>query len=221
MNTRKYKNDVVWRTKVENVKWLTEETLENPATYQATVKPEDLNDVGHIVPTIDTIQCLVDHYGTPYRITAINGLTITVSDDFRTGECPQSGLTGFIYKTAYKGRSNYLPPVMYKFLHPNAAANRDQYNLAILWGNDPNPYRIEFTNSNIPKIENYQEDRLDGYNFAEDYGEDPQIELFTQDSEGVYWERQEKPIRTFVDGLLDSIVFDLSDTYTGYIKISR
>lgn len=230
MNASKYRNDVVWRTKVENVRYLTEETEETPATYRLTIKPEDLNDNGSMDINIETKQCLVDHYGTPYSIIAVNGLILDVSDDFRTKECPQSGLTGFIYKTAYKGRSYFLPPVMYRFLHPNAAANRDQYNLAILWGNDSNGLRIPFVASDAPSIENYQTDQvINGatYNLQEDYGDNPGCDLYqekTDEETGDILElkRSELDARVMVDGKIDRIHFGtLGDVINGFILIYR
>lgn len=228
MNTSKYRNDVVWRTKIENVQYLTEETENTPATYRLTVKPEDLNDNGAMDINIDTKHCLVDHYGTPYSIIAVNGLILNVSDDFRTQECPQSGLTGFIYKTAYKGMSHFLPPVMYRFLHPNAAANRDQYNLAILWGNDPNGRRIPFTNVLMPTIADYRGELTDedGITFKpmEDYGQNPQFEIWQINEDDTYSQLSIYPniTRSLVDNLIDSVLFSgTGEEITGYILIKN
>lgn len=211
----KYLPLIAWRTIANNVVLLTKETETNPATYRLTVSPVDTNDIGQPQKAVGFY--FTDYYGIPYKIIAVDTNTIDVSDDFRTKHCPVSGHCGIVHKSAYKGQSLYLPAESFRHLHPLAASNNNKYALSVLWRNDPNPRRFEFTNTNTPSITNYHGTQGDGSKLWEDYGEDPQFDLITIDSENVLWERQEKPIRNLVDGLLDSIVYDLSDNYTGWI----
>lgn len=214
----KYNPSVAWFTMAESIVQLTRATVEDVATFRVKVKPIDTNNIGQGQKAIN--YTFTDNIGVPYKIIAVDTDTIDVSDEFRQG-CPVGGKVGIVHKSAYKGYSIHLPSELLYRLHPIAASNNNKFAMSILWGNDPNPYKIEFTNTNTPKIENYQTLRLDGYNFAEDFGEMPKIQLFTLDSVGVYWQRQEVPVWNYIGGLLDSIVFDLSDSFSGYIIISR
>ena len=204
-----------WRTIVRNVI-----LLSTPNTYRVGVSPIDLGNPGASLP-VEVGFLLIDNAGHVYPIIDVGVGTIDVEDIFGTGENPQSGLTGIVCKSANKGRSLYLPQGLMNYLDKSAKPYLDSIAWSILWANDPNSIRIPFANINNPSIINYQLDQVDGVNLSEDYGENPKVQLFTLDSEGVYWERQEVPIRYFTDGLLQSIIYDLADNYTGYITLSR
>ena len=222
----RYKPEVVWRTLAKKVHLLTKETEEEPATYRMTVDAVDSNELKH--GQLSDAYNFWDNVGNPYKIIAVNGSEIDVKDIFRTGFCPTSGKIGVIYKSVWKGRALYLPPVCYQFLHPIALQRRDQFILVILWSNVPNPKRIPFTNSNNPKIEDYQGTQQDGFCLAEDYGESPFVQLWQIDSDGNIIERTEKPyFKLNAEDLIDSIVFadneteGIGETISGYILIRQ
>jgi hypothetical protein len=194
-------------------------TVSVPASYRVSYSVIGRN-LGSTLPPEEAYY-LYDNFGIPFEVFNVGSGTVDVYDQFNTGECPANGKTGIFVKSVWSGRAPMLSSVNLQLLHPTAIFNINRWNWDILWSNDPNTLRIPFENTNNPSITGYQDDQLDGVNFAEDYGENPKIELFTQDSEGVYWSRQEKPIFNFIDDKLDSIVFDLSDNFTGYLTISR
>lgn len=222
----RYKPEVVWRVKARQVFLLTKETEEEPATYRLTVESFDSNDLKH--GELSDKFNFWDNVGNPYKIIDYTTTTIDVKDIFRTGFCPTSGKIGIVYKTVWKGRALYLPPISYQFLHPIALQRRDQFILDILWSNDPNAKRIPFTNTNNPKIENYQGIQEDGFCLAEDYGENPFVQLCQIDSEGNIIERTEKPyFKINGESLIDSIVFanneeeGIGEVITGFIWIRK
>jgi len=217
MEARIYLPTVAWRTNVSTVILLTAETALDMATYRVTVSPIDANEIFGVA-LVDQIKIgyyLKDYVGHTYKVIAFTSTTIDISDDFRVGVGPQSGRFGIVYKSVGKGKSPYLAPIYYRHLDRVALEYSRQYELDILWKNDPNAIKIPFTNTMTPSIINYQA------NYAEDYGELPKIELFTMDSANVYWSRQEKPVFNFIGGLINSIIFDLSDAYSGYIVLSK
>lgn len=220
----KHNPTVIWRTIAKDVFQLTRATLTVPATYRMTVKSIDSNDIGS--GQKETGYCIVDYLGGLFPIVATGTNTIDVSDIFNIGNCPVSGKTAIVFKPV--GKSLFLGQEYFQFLHPNAMANSRKYDLSILWYNDPNTKKIPFTNSDTPKIENYQDDHTDPedgtktINYADIYGELPKIELFVLMEDGSYWKRQDTPYFTSIDGLLDNIKFDaLPDVFTGYLTISR
>jgi hypothetical protein len=181
--------------------------------YRLNVSPIDVNEPGAIGRQIGNY--FKDFVGHTYEITDSDSTTITVFDSFGVGVGPQAGQQGIVYKSAYKGKSPYLAPVWYRHLDKSAIDYSRRIELSILWQNDPNAIRVEFEDTQTPKIENYQDD------YAEDYGELPKVQLVTYDSEGVEWVRQEVPIWYRTAGLLTSIEWDLSQEYSGYIILSR
>lgn len=216
----KYNPTVCWKTIASNVVQLTRETIGDPATYKITVSFVDSNDIGAGQKL--TGYYFTDFLGNPYSIIATGTSFISVSDDFRTGECPRSGHIGYVHKSAYKGYSLYLPSHAFRHLHPTALQTNNKYAMAILWNNDPNPYRISFSATTEPKIVNYQSLQLDGRNLSEDYGEDPKCRLMQIDESGNIIERTEKPYYELIDGKIDVITFGiLPDPIDCYIEISR
>lgn len=221
----KYNPTVAWRTIAANVVQVDRETSENPATYRAFVKAIDSNNPGSGQKDIGYF--MVDNLGIPFRITSVSSDYVTVSDDFRTGSSPVSGKMAIIYKSVFNGRSHYLSPENFRHLHPLALSNSHRFDMALLWANDPNVKKVPFTASSQPTISDYQtdqedpEDALKTLNYSEDYGEYPQIRLVITVDESTRYESQQKPQFTYVDGLIDTIFFDLGDELTGYILISK
>lgn len=206
----KYTTDYSWRTIVRNVKVLT-----TPNTYEVTVNPIDLGNPGALLP-ITAGMILVDNAGHIFPIIGVGTGTIDVKDELLCGECPASGLTGIVCKTANKGRALLLPQGLLNYLDKSARSYLDSVAWSILWSNDPNTISIPFT-TDTPQISNYQ------LLYADDYGELPKIQLFTEDTEGNIIERTEKPYFYKTDGLISSITFgELSDgVQNGYITLSR
>jgi hypothetical protein len=81
----------------------------------------------------------------------------------------------------------------------------------------PDAAIIRFTNEQSITITNYTT------NYAPTYGQDPAISLFTygfdQDGNSIEVEYQGEPIRTRINGLLETIVFDIGSPDSGYITI--
>ena len=88
--------------------------------------------------------------------------------------------------------------------------------------------KVPFTSTEMPIIENYQSDQVDPedgsktINYAESYGENPLVRCMITVDANTRYQRQQEPQFTFVDGLIDTIFFDLTgDESTGYILISK
>jgi hypothetical protein len=207
MTAVKHLPTIAWRTLIQNVVML------SPTTYRVNVKPIDTGEPG--ARTREIGNYLKDHVGHTYIITDSDSTTVTIQDDFGIGLGPQSGKQGIIYKSVGKGTAPYLAPIYYRHLDRSALEYSRRFELDILWRNDPNAIKIEFTNTLTPKIEDYQD------NYADMYGELPKVQLITYDSEGVEWGRQEVPIWYRTGGLLTSIEWDLSSEYSGYIILSK
>lgn len=213
---RPYKPEVAWRTVIREAVMISAETELTPAVYQVTVEPTDNTDPGANISAKAVNYNILDYLGHIYRITVINvggnSKRVRVSDDFRWGQSPINGKQAIVYKSVGGGFAPWLAATYGTHLANTAANTAAGIDNAILWKTSD---KIEFTNTATPSITNYQQ------NYATPYGQFPKFTLMTYNSEGVEWERQEVPIRNFVDGLLDSIVWDLSDIYSGYIIISR
>lgn len=211
-----YKPEVAWRTIITESVMIVTPTLTTPAIYQVTVEPKDNTDPGANTAAKAINYNILDYLGHIYRITQINvggnSKRILVSDDFRWGQSPINGKQAIVYKSVGGGFAPWLAATYGTHLASTAANTAAGIDNAILWKTSE---KIEFTNTQSPSITNYQQD------YAIPYGQLPKFVLITYDSVGAEWERQEKPIRNFVGGLLDSIVWDLSDIYSGYIIIYR
>lgn len=225
-DSTKYNSSVAWRTLAKDVFQLTRETVDNPATYRITVKAINTNDIGQGQKEIG--YPFTDYFGTPYKIIDLASNTIDVEDIFRTGLCPTSGREGWIHKSAYKGYSFMLTANLFWNLHQLAASNNNKYAMSILWGNDPNGRRIHFTNVLMPTIADYRANLLDedgvSFNPAEDYGQNPQLQVFQLLEDGTYSQifLGENITRSLVDGLIDSILFSgTGEEITGYILIKN
>jgi len=213
-NAVKYITDYSWRTIVRNVI-----VLLTPDTYQVSVSPIDLGNPGALLP-IKVGMILVDNAGHIFPIIGVGSGTIDVKDELLCGECPASGLTGIVCKTANKGRALLLPQGLLNYLDKSARPYLDSVAWSVLWANDPNPKRIEFTSTDNPILSDYQT------NYADDYGSDPKVRLMQILDGGIIAERTEKPYWIEVDGLIQTIRFanevdGLGETINCYIEISR
>ena len=215
----KYNPKIAWRTLAKDVFQLTRETTLNPATYRLTVGVIDSNNPGAGQKAIGYF--LVDFLGTPYSIIAVNTSSVDVQDDFRTGRCPTSGQMAIIFQSVYGGRSTYLSPDSFQFLHPLALANSHKYDTALLWANDPNAKKIPFTATDTPTISGYQSAQADGFNLADDFGENPNVRLIITVDANNQYQRQQDALFTYVGGLLDTISYQLGETLSGYFIISK
>lgn len=198
----RYLSNTAWRTILKNVQRTADRT------YTADVYPEDDNDLN--AGTVPNNGYLCDNIGNIYPITGISGLKITVYDALEYGDCPQNFKPAIVFQSPEN--APYLMQGLYRWLDQSAKDNFAA-QLAILWHTRE---VITFTSTNAPSITNYQT------NYANRFGQEPDFTLITDTgSASVKWERQEKPVRNYVGGLLDSIVWDLSDNYSGHIIISR
>lgn len=211
-----YKPEVAWRTIIKEAVLIQVETALVPAVYQVTVEPVDMTNPGASTADKAVNYNILDYLGHIYRITAINvggnPRRVLVSDDFRWRQSPINGKQAIVYKSVGGGFAPWLAATYGTHLASTAANTAAGIDNAILWKTTE---KIEFTNTQTPSITNYQQ------SYAIPFGQTPKFVLRTYDSEGVEWERQEVPILNYVGGLLDSIVWDLSDLYSGYIYIYR
>lgn len=211
-----YKPEVAWRTVVREAVLVQAETELTPAVYQVTVEPIDNTDPGARTSAKAVNYNILDYLGHIYRIIQIdiggNSKRVYVSDDFRWRQSPINGKQAIVYKSVGNGFAPWLAVTYGTHLASTAANTAAGVDNAILWKTTE---KIEFTNTNSPSITDYQQ------NYAIPFGQTPKFILRTYDSEGVEWERQEVPILNYTGGLLDSVVWDLSDLYSGYIYIYR
>jgi len=221
----KYNTILAWFTSVDQLFQLTRETVDNPATFRLTVKSIDPNNKGAGIKAIN--DTFTDNIGVPYKIIDITTNTIDIEDVFGQG-CPVNHKTGIIHKSAYKGYSIHLPSELLYRLHPIAASNNNKFAMSILWGNDPNKRRIPFTSILQPSIADYRTDLIDEdgitFNQSEDYGQNPQLEIYQILEDGTYSQLflGINITRSLVDGLIDSILFsDTGQEIAGYILIGN
>lgn len=81
------------------------------------------------------------------------------------------------------------------------------------------PIPIPFTHTNTPAITDYQA------TYQALFGNFPKVRCIVEVDANTRYERQQMPQFTLVDGVIDTIFFDLDDggetTYSGYIIISK
>jgi nitrate reductase NapAB chaperone NapD len=223
----KYNVQIAWRTLASQVFQLTRADVDNPATYRVYVSVIDSNNPGAGQKEIGYFA--VDYYGVPYSIIGTAAGYVDVQDDFRVGRCPTSGRMAVIYQTVYNGRALILGQVDFRFLHPLAFSNYQQYANAVIWCNDPNAKNIPFTALDIPIIINYQDDQVDPedatktINYAELYGNDPipQVRCIVVVDANTEYQLQQMPQITKVDGLINTIWFYPGEVISGRMIISR
>lgn len=73
---------------------------------------------------------------------------------------------------------------------------------------------IPFVDDQAPSILNYNTI------YALSYGQYPILSIYTADDDGNYLQRSELAKLVLVDGLIDSIVYDLAEIATGFIILS-
>jgi hypothetical protein len=215
-------NIISWSTLAGNVKQLSD------WEYLVSTHPENVNDPGAGIMAVDDY--FVANWGGLYSITNISGENITVNDDFQTGRAPNTGLAGIVFRSICNGSSQWLPPIRYEVLDRSAKSYLETIVNSYLFYNDPNPRRFPFTNTELPTISGYQSDRTDPenalktINYAELYGQDPlpQVRsIIVLDANNSY-QLQQMPLFTFIDGLLDTIYFDMTgNPSSGYLIISK
>jgi hypothetical protein len=221
----KYGIQVSWRTLASQVFQPTRETVNDPATYRMTVAVIDTNELGAGQKEIGFFA--IDYWGVPFSIIGTGTTYVDVQDDFRVGRCPTSGKMAVIYKSAYDGKALYLSPESFQHLHPMAMFNAHKYDMALLWGNDPNPKKAPFTALEIPIISNYQTDQVDPedaaktINYAELYGEDPCVRCIIVVDANTEYQLQQMPQFTKVGGLIDTVFFTPGFECSGRLIISK
>lgn len=218
---------VAWRSDASDVTVISEATPFDPGVYGVTVYPLDDNDPGAVDFALEIGFFLKDFIGRTYSIIGVNvgGVQgrISISDDFRFGAGPQVGQNCIVYKSVGEGESPYLAPIYYRHLDESALEFSRQAELEILWRNRAVTGVLPFTNQQFLVVEDYQNTLYPGsqLTLANKFGSMPKfIPVITQ-GDGSEWERRLDLIRKYVDGKLDQVEIDLSDTYSGYIMIIR
>lgn len=228
----KYLNQVAWRTYFKGVSINSYATSISGAKWDATVYPIDDNDKGANPMILNTSLFAVDNAGHMFSISAINvgsnQYRITLSDDFKCGYAPVMGYEGYIYKSAYKGYAPFISPVFINRLDKVARDYINHIEKSIFWANDPNGRRIPFTNVSMPSITDYRSNLTDSngviFNPSEDYGQNPQFEVWQILEDGTYSNLMlgANITRSLVDGLIDSVLFSgTGELITGYILIKN
>lgn len=129
-----------------------------------------------------------------------------------------------VYKSVADGTSPYLAPVKLDKLDKSARDYSEAIQLSIMWAGQK-PFILEFEDSATPGIPSPDYDEI----YAPTYGQNPGVELVTHDENGDEIYRMEKPKITRVSKtidevevmVIDSIIWDLWDACSGYIKLSR
>jgi hypothetical protein len=213
---------VAWSTIVNNV------VDNHDGTYLVTVHPINISEPGASTAAKAVGDYLVGNTGLLYSITNVSGEVITVNDDFETGLPPWQGFSGIVFRSIGDGKSQWLPPIRYEVLDRSAKSYLETIIHSYLFYNDPNPKKVPFASTELPSIINYQttqvdpEDAAKTINYAEIYGEDPNVRcIVVLDAQNSY-QLQQMPLFTFVDGKLDTVKFDLAGNLsTGYFIISH
>jgi len=232
MDARKYINSVAFRTYFNNTTLSASATSNTPALWNTTIYPIDVNENGASPMQLEVGFWGISNAGYLYSIKVINvdsnPYRITVEDTFFSGYAPTGGLRGVIYKSAYKGYAFAIAPVWLSQLDNIARDYVNSIEKSILWQNDPNARRIPFTNISQPSIPDYRADLVDEdgitFNPMEDYGQNPQFEVYQILEDGSYSNLMlgANITRSLVDGFINSILFSPSgDLITGYIKIKN
>jgi hypothetical protein len=137
-----YLSSVNWHTIVRNVILLTEEDVNNPATYRVTVNPNDINEAGANLP-IEIDYYVIDYAGNMFRIISVNGYVVDVEDSFRCNWCPKIGFPAKVYQSVGDGVSPFIPPVDISQLDKSADDYSRKIVSDILW-RKPNNFNIKW-----------------------------------------------------------------------------
>jgi len=221
-----YNPKVAWKTILNNVFQLTKETVDNPATYRATIKSIDSNSPGS--GQFEIGFCCISYIGNPYPITAIGTNTIDVIDIFRIGLCPTSGKEARIVEPVIDGESLYLSPENFQGLHPLALANAHKYDIPVLW-DDIRRNLIELSDCPVSYVD--QALKLlrvnateDGIEFTTESGSDTFIGLLDVTDNDYIGKASNVPIVNVTEDALELIVTeeanfvslaDVPQLYTG------
>ena len=125
-----YNPVVAWSTVVTDV-------VMTDTTYNVTVTPYDINDVGS--GQIEVGYYLQDFVGHKYSILEkdvdANPYRIKVRDDFHVNESPQTGQMAFIYRSVGDGQAPYIAPINDIRLDQSGRDYSKARELDILWRN--------------------------------------------------------------------------------------
>ena len=217
MDERLFLPVIAWRSYANDIILYSAETINNPAEYIITVIPIDINELGAIGAIKAVNDWIKDFVGHTYRILEVNfnsdPTKVRIQDGLRCGAGPQSGQQCIIYRSVGGGNSPYLAPIYYRHLDKSALDYSRQFELDILWRSSID---VPFSNQVKPTISNYQT------LYAPLMGQIPSFKLILDIDSNTKWIQLSEPILHYVDGKLDSIVYDFDgDPLTGYIKIIR
>lgn len=217
MDATIFKPTVVWETYFTSVVLDQEETVLTPAIYKLKVVPLNINDLGADTAQKEVGFYIQDYIGHYYKIVEINvggdSTIIKVSDDFRFGECPQNGQIGIVFESVASGGAPYLSPKYSRHLSRSAMDENIGIDHSILWRTS---MTVRFENMVKPTLTGYQT------NYAVIMGQNPNFSLILDVDSDTKWYQLAEPILNYVDGLLDSVVYDFDgEPLSGYIKIIR
>lgn len=226
-----YKPTVAWNTYIRNVRLFLEQTVDDPAEYLVRVVPVDINDPGGDVADKAVGYYIIDYVGHIYKIIEINiggdGEVIKVSDDFRWGQCPQSGQKAVLFKSVGRGTAPYIAPTYLKHLSRSVVLETNSIEHDILYRQFPGVRRVGFDNFNSFSIINWENDLIDidgsTFNPKELYGQDPKFEVWQDNLDNTFSKQQTEPFITRnIDGEIVSIDWSKDGSgYKGYIIISK
>lgn len=215
ISTTDFKPVIAWRSYMKNV-IKSADAGTDPAEYDVTIEPVDINEPGASDASKDIGYFIADYIGNVYKIKAIDvggdSTRITVIDSFWEGLGPTANFQGMVFKSAFGGLAPYIAPIYSRHMARTAMDKIRSREVSIMYRTRE---RIDFADTNTPGILNYQTD------WAEYYGEYPDVTLITIENGTEHWQRYEVPVRNFVDGKLDNIIFDLPFPISGYILLSR
>jgi hypothetical protein len=196
---------VAWSTLAGNVKQV------SAWDYTITTHPLNIAEPGAGIKVVNDY--FVANWGGIYSITGVSGSDLTVHDDFETGIPPTTGFAGIVFRSIGDGKSQWMPPIRYEILDRSARSYIETINLEVLWRNTANAKKVPFTSIDNPTIVNYQttqvdpEDAAKTINYAEIYGEDPNVRCIIEVDAATSYQLQQMPQFTFIDGLLDTVTF--------------
>lgn len=228
MDGTRYLPTVAWSFKVRNVILLSSATIETPATFRCTAIPFDSSDPGANEEAKEIGFYITDNVGNIYTVIGLGLHIVDLSDDFRCGVGPQTGKWAVLSKSVGRGTAPFLTPIHYRRLDKSAIDNVRRIELDILWKNDPNGRRLPFVAITMPSIPDYRADITDEdgkiFNPMEDYGQNPQFDIFQILEDGTYSQifLGMNITRNGIDGLIDSVLFSgTGELMTGYILIKN
>ena len=100
-------------------------------TYLFKAEPFDYNDPGAIERTVGNY--VVDFVGHRYLVIDSTSTTITVHDEYRTGQAPQTGQVSRCYKSVVDGEAPYIGSVDYSVIDLSARWKIDGADKELFW----------------------------------------------------------------------------------------